>query len=538
MFPLNRRAIRLLAFVLPSILVIFFSLYNLGYFGLDYDELIFVNAALGDVDGKTFISVKWHGVVLMVYTYIGALKSWLYIPIFKLFGVNPWSVRIPVVLILCINLYLSYRVALAYFNKYVAYAAFLILSVDLTFITLQRFDKGPSALEMLFKLLLLLVIIRPETVKKKALIVTLVLLGIFNKVNFIWVVNAVYGVCFLMYWESIKQLFNRKNSPREFLRTIFFKYTLTYFFIVICYVAFVVALEIHPSPLPSTANELFEILVFQVKMVKYTLINTRVFFWFGWNYQNNFLQLAGNLLFPAVILVNLFLYWTRRVRFRSFHSAFGLYVIFIFIQIVVTVNATNAWHTFVLYPLLHIFILHTFYLLLQPFTGIKKFTWFTLAGLWTLLNIYNQYQFLQKSINECVTGELFIPEMSKLISYTQKRPETTIISTAWGLHSPLLLSDKKSKKYFETIFLNFPAGYENWYLQNSKTVSQTDQVLLVDCVLKKTPIFGHNYNVRDNYRFRLLNEFLNTKKQNAYLIAVIRNQCGEPVYNVYKLKDM
>ncbi|WP_149244084.1 hypothetical protein [Dyadobacter sp. 32] len=538
MLHLDRQAVKLLAFVVPSLLLAFFSIHNLDYFGLDYDELIFVNAALGDLDGKTFIHLKWHGLVLMVYSYIGALKSWLYIPIIKLFGVNPWSVRIPVVLILYVNVYLSYKVALGYFSRYVAYAVFLILSVDLTFITLQRFDKGPSAIETLVKLGILILLLRPETVKKQFLLVALVLIGIYNKVNFIWIVNALYGVCFLMHWTDIKEVIQRNISLQAFFRSIIFRYTVLYLCIVICYVAFILALEIHPSPLPSTIKELGEVIVFQVKMVKYTLINTRVFFWFGWNYQNNLLQLAGNLLFPGIILINLFIYWTRRVSFRSFHTAFGLYIVLIFIQIVVTVNATNAWHTFVLYPALHIFILHSFYLLFQPFSGVKKLSFVTIAGLLTVVNIYNQYQFWLKSKHECVTGELFIPEMSTLISYTQKRPERTIISTAWGLHSPLLLSDKKNKTYFESIFLPYPTGYEKWYQENVKTLKSSGQILLVDCVLEKTPMYGHNYNVRDNYRFRLLNEFLNTKKQNAYLIAVIRNKCGEPVYNIYKLHDI
>src|ERR1700679_460734 len=35
----------------------------------------------------------------MVLSYLGALKTWLYVPIFKILGVSVWSVRLPMVLV-------------------------------------------------------------------------------------------------------------------------------------------------------------------------------------------------------------------------------------------------------------------------------------------------------------------------------------------------------------------------------------------------------------------------------------------------------
>ena len=55
--------------------------------GLQYDELLFVNAALGDTHPyHGFIYNEALGIPTMLMAYIGALKAWLYAPIFSIFG--------------------------------------------------------------------------------------------------------------------------------------------------------------------------------------------------------------------------------------------------------------------------------------------------------------------------------------------------------------------------------------------------------------------------------------------------------------------
>src|SRR6202042_2575764 len=73
--------------------------------GLDPDESLFVNAATLRLPG-IFIAHTFHGITLMVFPYIGALKSWLYDPIFAVFGISPASIRVPVVLIVSGSLFL------------------------------------------------------------------------------------------------------------------------------------------------------------------------------------------------------------------------------------------------------------------------------------------------------------------------------------------------------------------------------------------------------------------------------------------------
>ena len=67
------------------------------------DEMDFVGAATGKRPYR-----GWLGIPLMVFPYIGALKAWIYTPIFALFGVSALSIRFPVVLISCGTLALGY----------------------------------------------------------------------------------------------------------------------------------------------------------------------------------------------------------------------------------------------------------------------------------------------------------------------------------------------------------------------------------------------------------------------------------------------
>ena len=73
-----------------TLAIIFYLLFSLSFLelpGLQYDEVNFVNAALGR-DNASFIawSIEIGGkkVPLMIMDYIGALKSALYAPIFKI----------------------------------------------------------------------------------------------------------------------------------------------------------------------------------------------------------------------------------------------------------------------------------------------------------------------------------------------------------------------------------------------------------------------------------------------------------------------
>jgi 4-amino-4-deoxy-L-arabinose transferase-like glycosyltransferase len=182
------------------ILRIVLSVHLLGRPGLEYDETLFVNAATLRIPGF-YLPAEFHGIPLMVFYYIGALKSWLYAPLFSLFGTTVTTIRLPVVLIASLGLVLLYVGVRDLVNRSVALLTFVILCFDHSIFWLTRDDIGPSAIELFMKCLAVFAAARFARGAKTRWVCLCVIalgLGVFNKLNFIWTVNAAAVASFLV----------------------------------------------------------------------------------------------------------------------------------------------------------------------------------------------------------------------------------------------------------------------------------------------------------------------------------------------------
>ena len=119
--------------------------------GLQYDEVLFVNAATGEPTNGLFVAKRLLGLPVMLMGYIGALKAYLYYPVFQVFGVSPETVRWPVILVSLATLAFTYLVARFTFDRLVSALVVLVMSVDPTFMYLTKLDYGPVALMMILK---------------------------------------------------------------------------------------------------------------------------------------------------------------------------------------------------------------------------------------------------------------------------------------------------------------------------------------------------------------------------------------------------
>jgi len=61
--------------------------FRIAYPGVQYDEILFANIALG-ANADHFV-IRILGIPLFTMPYLGALKAYLYYPIFGVFGVAP-----------------------------------------------------------------------------------------------------------------------------------------------------------------------------------------------------------------------------------------------------------------------------------------------------------------------------------------------------------------------------------------------------------------------------------------------------------------
>jgi hypothetical protein len=191
---LRVRAAHLVWFSLAALLAgrVVLSAITISRPGLNYDETQFVNAATLRIPGLWI----WHsiaGIPVMVYPYTGAVKSWIYDPIFAIFGTSPTTIRLPVVLLVSAGLVLAYRAVRDLVNRPVAILAFVALCFDQSLFWLTRDDVGPSALEFFFKCAALWCAASfAKNGNRRSVWLLLVVLGlaVVNKLEFIWVVNA------------------------------------------------------------------------------------------------------------------------------------------------------------------------------------------------------------------------------------------------------------------------------------------------------------------------------------------------------------
>ena len=108
--------------------------------GIEEDEALFVGPFVGNATSL----YEWHlghfRIPVMTMDYIGALKSWLYWPIFRLWSPNVWSMRLPVCFLSVVTLLLFADVARRTAGSRVALAAALFLATDAVFVLINVFD--------------------------------------------------------------------------------------------------------------------------------------------------------------------------------------------------------------------------------------------------------------------------------------------------------------------------------------------------------------------------------------------------------------
>ena len=190
------------------------SLYRIKSPGLHYDEVLFVNAALGG-NSEHFIHKRLFGFPLMLMPYIGALKAYIYNPIFHFFGVSPATIRIPAILISLSTILLSYKTVKLVSSKWFGLVAAILIATDTTFIFVSKVDFGPISSMLFLKTASIYLVVKIATSpskEKKTLVyfqtlVVLSVIGIFDKLNFIWFSLSLISLLPLLYSNEIKKIF-------------------------------------------------------------------------------------------------------------------------------------------------------------------------------------------------------------------------------------------------------------------------------------------------------------------------------------------
>ena len=190
----SRCRLSLLAAGLLIALYAVLALVHISMPGLQYDEALFMNAALGKKGEDPFIHSRLFGIPFMLMPYLGALKSYLFYPIFRLFGVSYLTIRGPCVLLSAITLWLWFRLISRLTSDRWGILFLLLAATNPGFVIQTRLDYGPVVLMLLLEicaLTLLLCLTEKAGLALLGAFLTTLFLGIFDKLNFLWFVVAI-----------------------------------------------------------------------------------------------------------------------------------------------------------------------------------------------------------------------------------------------------------------------------------------------------------------------------------------------------------
>src|SRR5262249_18681961 len=173
----------LVALLIPLLIFVLLATYRIHSPGLYYDEMFVISPAFNVPAYRT-----WLGVPLQISPYVGAEKSWIYAPIFALFGVSALSIRLPAILISCGTLVLGYSLVRRILSPAWALAFSIACAVQPAFIFLTKVDWGPQVIMLLLKALCLLLCFKwlDGATKSCWSILGLWALGFLDKFNFVW----------------------------------------------------------------------------------------------------------------------------------------------------------------------------------------------------------------------------------------------------------------------------------------------------------------------------------------------------------------
>lgn len=196
-----------MAFLLAGIAI-------LPYPGIQNDEALFASAIYAPETTGHTVRIFKRPVALMLMSYLGTLKAWLYAPIFALWTPSAWSLRVPVLVLGAVTILFLFILLQRWSGRFAALAAAALLATDATYLYTTVFDWGPVVLQHLLTVAgLLCLAFFHRTGRRRWLGLGFFLFGLaaWDKALFGWTaVGLAAAALILCPWVILKYL-NWKN---------------------------------------------------------------------------------------------------------------------------------------------------------------------------------------------------------------------------------------------------------------------------------------------------------------------------------------
>jgi 4-amino-4-deoxy-L-arabinose transferase-like glycosyltransferase len=185
--------------------------------GIQNDEALFATSQYGPIQKEFRLRAFKHDVPLMVMTYLGALKTWVFAAIFSIFSPSIWSIRVPPALIGSVTIILfSILLTKAGNLARAGLIGAILLATDPSFLLTTVYDWGPVAFQHLFLVAGVLLLLQythdPHRDRFLSLGFACLGLGLWDKALLSWSLFGLGVATLLVFPTQFWKLLNRRAA--------------------------------------------------------------------------------------------------------------------------------------------------------------------------------------------------------------------------------------------------------------------------------------------------------------------------------------
>lgn len=190
------------------------SAFFIPRFGIEVDEALIANGIYPH--GAPLYS--WHlgsaEIPVMMMSYLGALKTWMYNVIFLIWPPGPMPLRLPTVILAAVSLVLFFLLVDRTVSRRAAWIAVLLLATDPAYLMMNTIDFGPVTFQFLFKLGALVLLVKFHRAGSRAALAgAFFLLGLamWDKAIFAWVLAGLALGAVVAFPSELRRHLTMKN---------------------------------------------------------------------------------------------------------------------------------------------------------------------------------------------------------------------------------------------------------------------------------------------------------------------------------------
>ncbi len=233
-WPKSRVKVHWLLILIPLVVYLAFAVPNITLPGTYYDEVLQVLPAMDAVGypitpdyillPRTVIGIGDLRLPFMTTSYLGALESMIFVPVFAILPVTVTVVRGVFIALGMVTIVLSYFWGRQLFGTIGGMLLALLLATDSSYIFFTRADNGPVDTMMLIKLGMLICLTawwKTRGARWFYLGMFLMGVGIYDKANFIWfIVGGIVAVALFGFRELYRRVWGRHNNKASMLQDL------------------------------------------------------------------------------------------------------------------------------------------------------------------------------------------------------------------------------------------------------------------------------------------------------------------------------